>query len=382
MNILYVLNSGRVGGMERHVLDLVTGMSKEGHKVYVWAPAGTEPKLYAENGAEVYEKYIRHEIDFKYIYDLTKFLKEKKIDILHAHELKAVSHSLIAGTLAGVKAKVTHSHTPISTWKINKIKKFIDSKIYTLMVNLLSDKEIALTPSVSKIKHLEGIKKEKHAVIPNAVSSHFIAVAEEEKPLHAEEIRTRYGLLANDFVFGILGRMSEEKGHDLLLDAFKLFLEIDRSKNSGQSFKLLMAGGGVCENLLKQKTNELGIEEHVVFTGVFKDEDKPKFFSAMHAFINPSYTEGFGITPIEAILSEIPVICSDIEVLREVVGDNVKYFKSGSAEHLAEAMYYLYENTRSGNYSINLKKAKSHVLSKYSMTTFISNYLELYKSLL
>lgn len=382
MNILYVLNSGRAGGMEKHVLDLVAGMKKEGHNVYVWAPAGTEPKLYQEHGAEVFEKYIRGEIDFKYILGLKKFLKDKKIDVLHAHEIKAVSHSLIAGKLAGVKGMVTHTHTPISTWKINKIKRFIDVKIYSFLVNFLSHKEIALTSSVSEIKKKEGIKVKKLVVLPNAVPLHFSPSLQDEKAMHVKEIGERYGISESDFVFGVIGRMSEEKGHSLLVDAFNLFLQKDQIKDAKNNFKLLLAGGGVSEEDLKKQVKKQNLEKLVIFTGIYTDEDKPKFLSSMHVFINPSFTEGFGITPLEALVSKIPLIYSDIPVLREVIGDYGKYFKKGSAQHLSDVMFSSYSEIISGVYSIDMEEAKRFILEKYSMETFTRNYLELYKSLL
>ena len=66
MKILYVLNSGNPGGMEQHVLDLVTGMVAAGHQVFVWCAEGDIVKWYQTAGAEVEVHSINFEIDPQY----------------------------------------------------------------------------------------------------------------------------------------------------------------------------------------------------------------------------------------------------------------------------------------------------------------------------
>ncbi len=126
MNILYVLNSGTPGGMEQHVLDLVKGMVSNGNKVVVACKKGEIANWYADAGATVYKREIRFDIDLFYISFLINILKKENIDIVHAHELKAVANSLIAGLFAGTKVKVTHTHTPISEWQVSG---FVDTLV-------------------------------------------------------------------------------------------------------------------------------------------------------------------------------------------------------------------------------------------------------------
>ena len=152
MKILYVLNSSKFGGMEVHVLDLVKGMVKKGHEVFVWCPKGEMSDLYQNNGAVVTNEFISKDFDFKYIAKLKKYVEDNNIDIVHAHELKAVVNSLLACRNTKVKAVVTHTHTPISEWQINSIKKFLNVKLYSYVVNKLSSAEIALTESKKKVK--------------------------------------------------------------------------------------------------------------------------------------------------------------------------------------------------------------------------------------
>jgi glycosyltransferase involved in cell wall biosynthesis len=141
----------------------------------------------------------------------------------------------------------------------------------------------------------------------------------------------------------------------------------------------MIAGTGPLEEELKLLTQKLSIEKNVVFTGWFGDEDKVKIYSAFDAFIFPSYTEGFGIVLIEAMYLGLPTIASDIEVLREVGKGAVRYFRVGSSSDLAEKIQKLYEDISMED-NFNVDKIVRKAETEYTMTNFVSNYLNLYKS--
>ncbi len=379
MNILYVLNSGEMGGMEKHVLSLVEGMVKKGHKVFVWCPTGDMSDMYKARSGNVFNRKINHEFDFPYIWELTRFIKKNNIDVLHAHEKAAAAHSLVAGFLSGVKVKISHTHTPLSDWRINKVKRFINQTIYMLVVNLFSDKEIALTKSISEKKHREGIRKDKLFIIPNSVDATNLTVSSDKRKEFRNEIRKKYSIPEDSFVFGCVGRLTQEKGHDILIEAFKEFLDTDLLKKN--DFHLIIAGGGQLEQKLLDLAKKLGLEDKVVITGAFNEEDKVKIYSSFDVFVFPSYAEGFGISLIEAMFLKIPVICSDLDVLKEVGGPTITYFNTGSLEDLTKKMRGVYEDIASGK-DLGLDKARSKVESEYTTDSFVGNYLALYQSLL
>ena len=378
MKILYVLNSSKFGGMEVHVLDLVKGMVKKGNEVFVWCPGGEMSDFYKEAGAHVTTEVIRRDFDFVYIKKLTNFVKDNRIEIVHAHELKAVINSLLACNKTGAKL-VTHTHTPISEWQINILKRFLDTKIYSCMVNKYSDSEIALTDSKKNVKIKEGIKNDKLVVIPNGLDTSKFHLSNIQRYEYEKEIKSRYGIPLGTFVFGNLGRISEEKGHEVLVRAFGKFLEthIFRKEN----FYLMIVGGGVLEEKVKNLVKELGIEKNVVITGRFEDFDKLKFLSTFDVFVFPTLAEGFGIVLIESLFMGIPTIASDLEVLKEVGGDFVDFFKVGDSDDLSEKMENEYNKTGGENKFI-IEGAKEFVEKNYSMDSFIDSYENLYKKLL
>ncbi len=379
MKILYVLNSSKFGGMEVHVGDLIRGMKQKGHEVFVWCPAGEMMEIYKKDGAVGFEHKIKFDIDPIYIFKLTKFLKNNSVDIIHAHELKAVINALLAGFLSGVKVRISHTHTPISEWRINKIKKFFTVLGYGFFINLFSTFEIALTESRRKIKIKEGINKKKLTVIPNGLDTSKFILSSVQRYENEKEIKNRYKIPEQAFVFGNIGRISAEKGHEVLVRAFAKFLEthIFRKEN----FFLMLVGGGVLEEKIKLMVEELGIEKNVVITGRFDDVDKIKYLSTFDVFVFPTLAEGFGIVLMESLVMGVPTICSDLEVLKEVGGDFVDFFKVGDVEDLANKMENEFNRTGGENKFI-IEGAKEFVEKNYSMETFFESYNNLYKKLL
>ncbi|MFC1621890.1 glycosyltransferase family 4 protein [Patescibacteria group bacterium] len=368
MRILYVLNSGQPGGMEQHVLDLIEGMKKLGHEVFVWCPQGPMFKKYADAEAKVTEKEIKWDIDFKYIFQLKKFLKENKIEIVHSHELKAVTNATLAGFLARTKVKISHTHTPITEWQINPIKKFINMLAYAPLVDIFSTKEIALTESRKKTKRKEGICKRKLVVIPNGVDVDEFCFSDEAREGFRSYILRRYDIPQNSYIFGVVGRISKEKGHSVLLEAF--------SKVEGAY--LLIAGGGPLEEEIKRDARNLGISDKVIVTGRFPAIDHKKYFAAINCFVHPSLAEGFGIVLTEAMAAKIPIIASDLEVLQEVGGDTISYFKTGDSVELAQKMKEILE----GEVAYDPDPACKRVRERYSLDFFIKQYENLYHTLL
>lgn len=354
--------------MEQHVLDLVTQMTARGHEVFIWCGGGVIYDWYKRAGAKVTEKPIRNDIDVGYIKDLKKFLKVNSVDVVHAHELKAVANTLIAGFLAGVKIRISHQHTPFSNWQVSKSKRLIYDLFYSILVNLLGSGEIALTESIKKAKIRAGIIARKLAVIPNGVDTYKFFVTKNEREMYRREICRKYHIDPSTKIIGNLSRTSSEKGHDLLIKAFAKLPE---------GFTLLICGGGELESSLWELAGSLGVKNRVVITGRFDDDIKIKLYSTFNYFVFPTLAEGFGIVLIEAMLAGLPVLCSDLEVLKEVGENYPVYFKTGDSEDLAQK---LLEFTGSG-LDDDLTEQINHVKKNFSLEKFGESYDNLYRSL-
>lgn len=157
----------------------------------------------------------------------------------------------------------------------------------------------------------------------------------EKKKLWREEIRSHYALTEEDFVFGFAGRITVDKGCRELLGAFR------EMTAENENSKLMIVGPvdedcGVCKDLLDWAKES----DRVILTGSVPGEEMKKYYSAMDAFVHPTYREGFGMVLQEAGALGLPIITTKIPGASEVFEDgvSVRLVEARNKEQLKEAM--------------------------------------------
>jgi len=130
---------------------------------------------------------------------------------------------------------------------------------------------------------------------------------------------------------------------------------------------------------LVSEAEKIGVRDSFIITGFVPDSDLARLYKAAECLVFPSLSEGFGLPGVEAMASGCPVVCSDIEVFREVYGDAAVYFDSKSATDLAKKLNILLDNQ-------NLKKELVgkglRQASKYSWKKLALETLNLYKEVI
>ena len=159
-----------------------------------------------------------------------------------------------------------------------------------------------------------GIGSESVTAIPLAAPSHFGPV-EDHKEL--QRVRHTYGI-EGDYVLYV-GSIQPRKNLTRLVQAYALL----RSKYQNDRFpKLVLVGK--CAWLYDETMRalkETGLNESVVLTGYVPESDLPALYSGSLCFVYPSYFEGFGLPPLEAMKCGAPVVVGNRTSLPEVVGD-------------------------------------------------------------
>lgn len=114
-----------------------------------------------------------------------------------------------------------------------------------------------------------------------------------------------------------LGGFSSRKNAFAIIKAFK---KVYKSLN--KPYKLLLGGSLKDEgNRLFEYVKNNNMEDKIVFCGYVEDDILPVLYSGCDAFIYPSFYEGFGLPPLEAMSCKAPVITSNISSIPEVTGD-------------------------------------------------------------
>lgn len=141
--------------------------------------------------------------------------------------------------------------------------------------------------------------------------------------------RQKLGIPQDGFVVGHVGRFSEQKNHDFLVDVF-----IKVAKTRPDAF-LLMVGAGNSSQIEK-KLNDCGFGERYMILSHRTDVNE--IMRAMDVFVFPSIYEGLGIALIEAQVSDLRCIVSDAIPKEAVCTENVVMLPLGNAERWAQVI--------------------------------------------
>ena len=371
-NVLICYHSSSYGGVEKHILDIIEGLSKS-FNIYIVCPFGELLDLYLKAGAIKHFNLVpASEIDFKYIWQIFKICRKYKIDIIHSHELKTGVLATVGGFLANVNKRIYHVHTPFIFWKYGSIKKypalFVNTIVNFVVANFCATDVIALTRYIKEVRiKKEHVFENKIRIIPNGIDLNKVNIDKNKRFFIRRDINLRTG----DLLIGYLARFTEEKGHIDLVRALYFLIKYKKIDN----IKLMLIGKGKLLENIKSVSKNLGLEKHIVYFNNVGDKDKFNVLSSLDLFVAPTHAEGFGIAIIEAMATKLPVVCSNIEVLKDVGGDSVIYFSVGDPKDLAAKVYKLYkDDSLRKEYSL---RSGTKVLD-YSIEKFWQNYEKLY----
>jgi glycosyltransferase involved in cell wall biosynthesis len=184
------------------------------------------------------------------------------------------------------------------------------------------------------IKHF-NTPREKLTVVPLGVSPHFRRITD---PVLLGATRNKFDL-KHPLVLGV-GTLEPRKNHTGLI---KAFYQAQKQKN-GPAMLAIAGGEGWLYDETRQLVADLKLESKVRFLGRVSDFELVTLYSMADIFAFPSFFEGFGIPPIEAMACGAPVITSNTSSLPEVVGDAAIQIDPHDIDALAHAITQLLED--------------------------------------
>lgn len=152
-------------------------------------------------------------------------------------------------------------------------------------------------------------------------------------------VKDHYGIFDRYILY--IGGFSPRKNVKGLINAFK-----EIRHEVGFPLKLVLVGKQVREyGDLVVLIEALGLQEDVIWTGFAPVEDLPYFYSAAEIFVYPSFYEGFGLPPLEAMACATPTIVASSSSIPEVVAEGAELFNPFDSMELAEKLYLLLTDT-------------------------------------
>lgn len=178
-------------------------------------------------------------------------------------------------------------------------------------------------------RHL-GIDNEKISVIHLGVNEGFKVY----DTIAKEYIRNKYNLPEKYILY--IGRLNIRKNIPTLVESLRFV------KNS---WPLVLIGAKDGKTFdIDSRLLELGLSSRVIFLGYVEEHDMTVLLSGASIFCYPSFAEGFGLPPLEAMKSGTPVITTNSTSIPEVCGDAVCYFDPNSPLDLGKKIHELIEN--------------------------------------
>jgi glycosyltransferase involved in cell wall biosynthesis len=170
-------------------------------------------------------------------------------------------------------------------------------------------------------------------IAPLGVSENFKTLFGHD-PRKISEVRSRYKLPQRFILF--LGRMNTRKNIAAVLEALPLIRD--------KEISLVIAGEKDWEQPKLSKLIRAAGTSRVVLAGAIAEEDVPAVYAMAELFCFPSFAEGFGLPPLEAMASGLPVIVSNTSSLPEVCGDAALYVDPHHPQEIAAAVDDLLKN--------------------------------------
>lgn len=235
-----------------------------------------------------------------------------------------------------------------------------------------AEKIIAISESTKNdLIGLYGIKEEKIKVIYSGINQQFRPIADEN---YLKSIKEKYKLPDNFILY--LGTIEPRKNIESIIEAFELIKESKFSPHN--DLKLVIAGGfgWLYKNILKRAESSPYAKD-IVFTGAVNDRDRAGIYNLAKIFAFPSFFEGFGFPPLEAMACGVPTIASNCSSLPETVGEGAAMIDPHRPEEIAIAAREIFNDEKLRN--LLIQKGIDQV-KKFSWENCAKETLELIKS--
>ena len=255
--------------------------------------------------------------DLRCLYQMVRFFKREKPDIVHTHTPKAGIIGMLAAYMARVPVKMhTVAGLPLMEAKgfkrrllmaVEKITYRCADWVYPNAQGLLSFIEENQMCSFSKIKILGKGSS-------NGIDTAFFDPIQIPK-VETNTLKANLEIAPQDFVFSFVGRLVGDKGVNELVEAFVLLSE------QYPNIKLLLVGPEekALDPLNRETTQHISTHPSIISVG-YHNDIRP-YLAVSDCFVFPSYREGFPNVVLQAAAMEVPCIVSNINGCNEIIQD-------------------------------------------------------------
>ncbi len=296
--------------------------------------------------------------EFKYpnrfVFDpLARFFKMPKVDkLLGGTDIFFAPHFLLSPVSDGCQKIITFHDLSFEYFPefFPMRKRFWHGFLNPQGRALEADKIICVSESTKNdLADLYRVPENKIKVIYSGIGEEFRRVASDKWPASPElqrgeqviSIKKKYNLPEKFILY--FGTIEPRKNLVGLIKAYEIFCE----KHKPDDFKLVIAGSrGWLNKEIFAAAKKSSYRQDIIFTGFVQAQDKVYLYNLASLFIYPSFFEGFGFPPLEAMACGVPVVCSNTSSFPEVVGEAALMIDPYNFGEIAWAMSEVLKDSR------------------------------------
>ncbi len=366
MRILQISSAKNFGGGERHLVDLCAGLAKSGHEIFAAVRRENSwlGKLRFLPEENISFAPLRNSLDVWSARLLARFVKEKNIEIVHAH----LARDYPIAALAARRTKTRLILTRHLTIPLNSAHKILLPK---------DAKFIAVSEAARRqIIKQNILPPEQIQLIYNGIDARRFAGA--DKNAGRNFLIRQLNLRARSPLVGVVGEIAAHKGQ---IDFVRAADEVLKRFPDAE---FLIAGRDASpskknEYALRGLIEELGLKNKIHLVGWL--EDAAPFLAALDVYVSASHFESFGLATVEALAAGCAVVAAETDGARETIEDGRtgKLIPVKNSSALAAAIVELLsdEKTRQ-NLSANGARAASE---KFTVERMVAETEKLYRDI-
>lgn len=246
--------------------------------------------------------------------------KQHQFDVIHAHDWLTYSAGIAAKHATG-KPLVVHMHAT----EFDRSGENINQDVFRIEQNGMREADLVI--AVSNLTR--NVVIERYGIPAHKVVTVHNAVEPSDKPdlsdVHAA---------VKEKIVTFLGRITYQKGPEYFVEAARLILQRD------PNVRFVMAGSGDMLNKMIHLVARLRMGSRFHFTGFLRGENVDRMYAMSDVYVMPSVSEPFGIAPLEAIRTNVPVVISKQSGVSEILTHALKV-DFWDTEALADAIHGL-----------------------------------------
>ncbi len=338
---LYTTNTN---GVVTSVRNLMEELEKKGHEVRVLTVSEKlrshkEDNIYFIKSVSLEKVYPNVRMPISYRHRYLRELIAWKPDVIHS-QCEYFSYQFAGYISKKTQAPIVHTYHTLYEQYVTYI--FPSQRIGAYFVGKLSklrlrkaEAIVAPTQKVENVLKNYGVRNPIH-VVPSgiALEQHKERISDEERTHRRQAL----GIPDDHTVLLNLGRLGTEKNLPELIELFSV------AAAHNPKLTLLIVGDGPARAELEERAVQLGVAEHVIFTGMVDPSEVHKYYQLGDIFVSASTSETQGLTYIEAAANGLPLLCRRDPCLDEVLVEGRNGYEYEAEDEFCELLDTILEN--------------------------------------